>query len=29
MCFRLWPDRLEGMDLINRKDLEREIKSFG
>jgi hypothetical protein len=28
LLFRLWPDHLEVMDLINRKDLERKIKSF-
>ena len=29
LLFRLWPDHLEIMDLINRKDLERKIKSLG
>ncbi len=29
LLFRLWSDRLEVIDLINRKDLERKIKSFG
>ena len=29
LLFRLWPDHVEIMDLINRKDLERKIKSLG
>jgi hypothetical protein len=28
LLFRLWPDRLEVVDLINRKDLDRRIKAL-
>ena len=28
LLFRLWPDRLELIDLINRKDLDRRIKTL-
>jgi hypothetical protein len=28
LLFRLWPERLEVIDLINRKDLERRIKTL-
>jgi len=29
LLFRLWPDRLELIDLINRKDLDRRLKTLG
>ena len=28
LLFRLWPERLEVIDLINRKDLDRRIKTL-
>jgi hypothetical protein len=29
LMFRLWPDRVQVIDLVNRKDLERRIKALG
>jgi hypothetical protein len=29
LLFRLWPGRLEVIDLINRKDLDRRLKTLG
>jgi hypothetical protein len=28
LMFRLWPDRVQVVDLVNRKDLERRIKAL-
>ena len=28
LLFRLWPERLEVIDLINRKDLDRRLKTL-